>query len=82
MDEVFHEEVQKEISRRQNLEKKKKERTVIDLIGDSLTTNLPEMAAQQKTTPETFDISVDPPDMQVEEPKDTKAPLNVRNSTS
>ena len=74
---MFHEEVQKEISRRQNLEKKKKERTVIDLIGDSLPTNLPEMAAQQKTTPETFDISVDPPDMQVEEPEDTQAPMQT-----
>ena len=60
---MFHEEVQKEISRRQNLEKKKKERTVIDLIGDSLPTTLPEMAAQQRVEqsnePDFFDIASD-----------------------
>ena len=71
-DEIFHEEVQKEIERRQTMEQDRRNRTLIDLQG-GLPTNLPEMAAQQRVAPQTFDISS--PTMQIDEPTD--APMQA-----
>ena len=77
-DELFHEEVQKEILRRETMEQDRKNRTLIDLQGN-IPTNLPEMAAQQRV--QTFDISAEPPDMQVDEltnaPTQTAEDMNV-----
>ena len=45
-DEIFHEEVQKEIERRQKLEQDRRQRTMVDLQGPQIPTNLPQMSAQ------------------------------------
>ena len=46
-DEIFHDEVQKEIGRRQTMEENRQQRTAADLRGN-IPTTLPEMAAQQR----------------------------------
>ena len=57
-DEIFHDEVQKEIGRRQTMEENRQQRTAADLRGN-IPTTLPEMAAQQRVEPDFFDISDD-----------------------
>ena len=62
-DEIFHDEVQKEIGRRQTMEENRQQRTAADLRGN-IPTTLPEMAAQQRVEqsnePEFFDIATEP----------------------
>ena len=80
-DEIFHDEVQKEIERRQTMEQERRRRTMVDLQGPQIPTSIPEMAAQQAAGPQTFDISVDPPDIQVDKPEDTQAPTQAIEDT-
>ena len=54
--EMFHEEVQKEIGRRQTMEQDRRNRTAEDLRGPRLPTNLPEQAAQQRVAPQIYNI--------------------------
>ena len=63
-DEIFHEEVQKEIGRRRTVKQNQQERTTADLRSGGLPSNIPEMSAQQatapeKTPPEVFNIASD-----------------------
>ena len=71
---MFHEQVQKEIGRRRDLEKEKEQRTTANLReGLGFPTTLPEMVAQQATATDFFDISMDPPSVVVEEPMEVEA---------
>ena len=62
------------------MEENRQRRTAADLRG-KIPTTLPEMAAQQATTTEFFDISMDPPSVVVEEPMEvvveTPAPMHT-----
>ena len=49
---MFHNEVQKEIGRRQTMEEHRQQRTAADLRSGGLPSNIPEMSAQQATAPE------------------------------
>ena len=57
-DEIVHNEIQKEIARRQVLEKEKEEKTAADLRG-TIPTSLPEMSGAAATRPEFFDIATE-----------------------
>ena len=57
-DEIVHNEIQKEIARRQVLEKEKEQRTAAGLRG-TIPTTLPEMSGAAATRPEFFDIATE-----------------------
>ena len=81
-DEIFHEEVQKEISRRQTMEQNRQQRTSEELRG-GIPTNLPEMSAQQRVeetkAPEAFNIASDEemPTIDVDPIPETLGPSGV-----
>ena len=82
-DEIFHEEVQKEIGRRRTVKQNQQERTTADLRSGGLPSNIPEMSAQQatapeKTPPEVFNIASD--DEAPTQPMDTEASKTTRKN--
>ena len=82
-DEIFHEEVQKEIGRRLTVKRNQQERTTADLRSGGLPSNIPEMSAQQatapeKTPPEVFNIASD--DEAPAQPMDTEASKTTRKN--
>ena len=77
-DEIFHDEVQKEIGRRQTMEENRQQRTAADLRGN-IPTTLPEMAAQQRVEPEFSDIASEP--ASPEEPRQTRRRVRVKQGT-
>lgn len=50
-DEIFHNEVKKEIERRQTMEQNRRDKTAADLRSGGFPTNLPEMGAQMQVDP-------------------------------
>ena len=86
-DEIFHEEVQKEIGRRRTVKRNQQERTAANLRSGGLPSNIPEMSAQQatapeKTPPEVFNIASDDEapaqSMETEQGVDTGASSTTR----
>ena len=93
-DEIFHDEVQKEIGRRQTMEENRQQRTAAGLRG-TIPTSLPEMSGAAATRPEFFDIATETtspayqdmtvdeeePPPEPEEPQQTRRRVRVKQGT-